>query len=83
MDLIVVLCMCIGSAVAWLVALYAERGAYLLFWNTFFGMAGAALCALAIAWVAPKVGLVGLVIGGPPLAFLAIVIGQTIRRALA
>ena len=63
--LTVTLCMCIGTAVAWLFALYTPRGAHLLFWNTFFGMLGAALCALAIFRFAPVLSVVGLVIAGP------------------
>jgi hypothetical protein len=80
--LTITLCMSIGSAVAWLVALYTPGGAYLLFWNTLFGMMGAALCALAIAWIAPALGVAALVIAGPVCAGLAIVAGQAMRRAL-
>ena len=82
MDILTIaLCMSIGSAVAWLIALYTHRGVHLLFWNTFFGMAGAALCALLIAWTAPALGVVGLVIAGPIFAVLTIVAGNAIRRA--
>ena len=81
--LTVALCMSIGTAVAWLVALYSDRGPYLLLWDNMFGMTGAALCAAAIAWLAPAVGAVGLVIAGPLCAYLAIVAGQAIRRALS
>ena len=75
------LCMSIGTAVAWLIALYTPGGAYLLFWNTFFGMLGTALCAWAIIAFAPVLGVVGLVIAGPFFALLAIVLGNAIRRA--
>ena len=81
-TLTIALCMCIGSAVAWLIALYTERGAYLLFWNVMFGMVGAALCALAIAWIAPAFVVAGLVMAGPFCALLMIVGGQALRRAL-
>ena len=80
--LTVTLCMCIGTAVAWLFALYTPRGAHLLFWNTFFGMLGAALCALAIFRFAPVLGVVGLVIAGPLCAVLMIVAGNAIRHAI-
>ena len=69
--------------VAWLIAIYTERGAHLIIWNHLFGTAGTALCALAIAWFAPKLGVVGLVIAGPLCAVLMIVAGHAVRRALA
>ena len=84
MDILTVaLCLSIGTAVAWLVALYSDRGPYLLLWDNMFGMTGAALCAVAIAWLAPAAGAVGLVIAGPVCAYLVIVAGQAIRRALS
>jgi len=76
------LSVCIGTAVAWLLAIYTERGASLLIWNHVFGIAGAALCALAISWVAPSWGVVGLLIVGPPCALLAVLAGNAVRRAL-
>ena len=76
------LVLCIGNAVAWLIALYTEHGAYLLLWNLLFACVGAALCALAIAWIVPTLGVVGLLIAGPPVALLAIYTGQAIRRAV-
>jgi hypothetical protein len=79
--LTIALVLCIGNAVAWLIALYTERGAYLLLWNLLFGTVGAALCALAITWLAPTLGVAGLVIAGPVFAVLAIVTGQAVRRA--
>ena len=74
------LCLCIGSMVAWLIAIYTQRGASLLIWNHVFGIAGAALCALAIAWVAPLWATVGLVMAGPPSALFVILAGNAIRR---
>lgn len=83
MDFLTVsLCMSIGTAVAWLVALYTPGGTYLLFWNTFFGMLGAFLCLWAIVSIAPAFRVVVLVIAGPVCAWLAIVAGNTIRRAI-
>ena len=76
------LCLCIGTAVAWLIAIYTERGAYLLIWNHLFGIAGAALCALGVAWVAPSLGVVGLVTAGPLCAGLMSLAGHAVRRAL-
>jgi hypothetical protein len=77
-----ILCLCIGTTVAWLIAIYTERGASLLIWNHVFGIAGAALCALALIWVAPSWGIVGLLMAGPPCAFLVILVGNAVRRAL-
>jgi hypothetical protein len=76
------LCMSIGTAVAWLIALYTEDGAHRLFWNTFFGMLGAFLCALAILRFAPVLGVVGLVMAGPIAAWLAIIGGNALRRMI-
>lgn len=74
------LCLSIGSAVAWLIALYTRNGAYRLFWNTFFGMLGAFLTALAIARYAPILGVVGLLMAGPIVALLTILIGNAVKR---
>ena len=77
-----ILCLCIGTTVAWLIAIYTEHGASLLIWNHVFGIAGAAFCALALVWVAPTWGIVGLLLFGPPCAFLLILVGNAVRRAL-
>src|SRR5688572_22794915 len=69
--LTVSIAMSIGTAVAWLVALYTTRGSYLLFWNTFFGMAGAFLCLWTAAEMTPALRLIVLVIAGPVCAALA------------
>ncbi len=81
-TLSIALCISIGSCVAWLVALYTPAGTPSLLWNFPLGMAGAALCALAIAWFAPWLGIAGLVIVGPFGAVLIIVAGDAIIRAL-
>jgi hypothetical protein len=81
--LTIALCISIGNAVAWLIALYTDRGVQLLLWDVPFATAGAALCALAIAWIAPTLGVVGLVTAGPLCAVLMIVAGNAIRRALS
>ena len=78
-NLTIALRISIGQAVAWLIALYTERGVHLLFWNVLLATAGAALCALAIAWIAPTLGVVGLVTAGPFCAVLVVVAGHAIR----
>jgi hypothetical protein len=78
-NLTIVLCISIGQAVAWLITLYTERGVHLLFWNVLFATAGAALCAVAIAWIAPTLVVIGLVTAGPLCAVLTIVGGHAIR----
>jgi hypothetical protein len=80
-NLTIALCISIGQAVAWLIALYTERGVHLLFWNVLFATVGAALCALAIAWIAPTFGLLGLVTAGPVCAVLMVVAGHALRIA--
>jgi hypothetical protein len=75
-------CLSIGSAVSWLIALYTSRGVQLLLWDFPFATMGAALCAAAIAWVAPTLGIVGLVIAGPVFATLMIFAGDAVRRAV-
>ena len=81
-TLSIALSISIGSAVAWLAALYTPAGTASLLWNVPLGMAGAALCALAVAWLAPWLGVAGLVIAGPFGAALLIVAGGAIVRAL-
>ena len=83
MDILTIaLCLSVGSAVAWLVALYTKRGVQQLLWDVPFAIAGAALCALAAAWIAPKLVVVSLVTAGPVCAVLLIFTGDAIRRAL-
>ena len=80
--LTIALCMSIGNAVAWLIALYTERGVRLLLWDVPFATIGAALCAISVAWIEPKLVVVGLVTAGPVCAALMIIAGNAIRRAL-
>ena len=83
MDILTIaLCMSIGSAVPWLIALYTERGVQLLLWDVPLATVGAALCALALAWIAPTLVVVGLLTAGPVCAVLMMVAGDAIRRAL-
>lgn len=81
-DLVtIVLCMCIGNVVAWLIALYTERGMEFLIWNVVLGSTGAALCGGALAWLALPFGLIWLLIFGPLCALFAIRACHTARRA--
>jgi hypothetical protein len=82
-NLAIALCLCIGSAVAWLLAIYSERGAYQLIANVAFGIVGTALCALAIAWIDPTLVVPALVMAGPLCAILMIVVGQATSRAVS
>lgn len=81
-HLIIALCISIGNAVAWLLALYTTRGVRLLLWDVLFGMTGAAMCAFILVSVTPELALVGLVVAGPLCALLMIYAGDAIRRAL-
>jgi hypothetical protein len=80
--LTIALCLSIGSAVAWMFALYSARGPYLLFWDTLFGMIGAGLCAVGIAYFVPIIGVAGLVTAGPICSAIVIVASHAIRRAI-
>jgi hypothetical protein len=81
-DLTIALVLCIGSGVAWLLALYTERGFYRLLWNVPLGIAGAALCALTLSWTGPLTQAVGLFTVAPLSAVLMIFAGHAVRRAL-
>ena len=83
MDLLsIALCISIGNAVAWSIALFTQQGVHLLLWNMHFGTLGAALCVLAIAWIAPPIGVIGLVTAGPLCALLMIVVGDAVIHAV-
>ena len=77
------LIMSIGSAVAWLVALYSSRGPAYLILDVAFGMIGAILCALAITWFDDRFRVAGLVMAGPFCALLTIGAGHIVRRFVA
>ena len=81
--LIIALCMSVGNAVAWLIALYTDRGVRLLLWDVPFATLGAVLCAVAVGRVAPTLVVVALVTAGPLCALLMMAVGNTIRRALS
>lgn len=78
----IILCMCIGNMVAWLMAIYTERGAYNLLWNFVLGTAGAVLCGLVVVRLAPDLGVAGFLAGGPVCAILMIRAGHTAWRHL-
>jgi hypothetical protein len=83
MDILTIaLCISIGNAVAWLMALYTKRGVTFLLWDVPFATAGAALCALAVTLISTKLVVVTLVTVGPLCALLLIFTGHAIRRAL-
>ena len=83
MDFVVgCLCLSIGCAVAWLMALYTPRGEQMLIWDTVVGTAGAVLSALILWWIAPIYIVVGLLFLGPIFARLAIAFADLVRRSL-
>ena len=81
-NLSIAICLSIGCAVPWMLALYTARGERLLLWDMPLAMAGAAACALAVSWTSPTVRLVVLVAAGPLCAALMIFAGDAARRAL-
>ena len=64
-------------------ALYTSRGERMLIGDTFAGIAGAALAAIVLWWTAPVYVVVGLLILGPILAWLAIGVADLVRRSLS
>jgi len=80
--LTVALCLSIGNAVAWLLALYTDRGMEMLIWNVAFGVVGATLCALAISVVGLPYGTIWLLAIGPFCGLLQILAGHAIRRVV-
>jgi hypothetical protein len=81
-NLTIALCISIGSGVPWLIAVYSDNGARHLIGNSVFGLAGTACGASAFNWISPTYGIVGLISVGPVIAFLTIVAGQAIKRAI-
>jgi hypothetical protein len=80
-PLSIALCLSIGCCTGWTFGLYARDGVRLLLWYVSLGAAGAALCALAIGWLAPWLGVTGLVIAGPAFALGLILAGDAVIRA--
>ena len=81
-NLTLALCISIGTAVPWLMAIYSENRARQLLGNSVLGLLGTVVCAIAINWISPTYGLVGLVTVGPVTAFLTIAAGQAVKRAI-
>jgi len=79
-NLIIAICLSIGCAVPWLLALYTERGERLLLLDTLLAMAGAAACAFAFSFASPTIRLIALVLAGPLFAVLMILAGDAARR---
>ena len=82
-NLTIALCISIGSAVPWLMAIHSEFSARQLVWNTAFSMVGVTLCALVLDWITPTYAILGLVAAGPFCALLTVVAGQAVKRAFA
>ena len=81
-NLTIMLCICIGTGVPWLVAIYSESGARQLIGNSVFALAGTAFGALAFNWISPTYSIIALISAGPLVALLAIVAGQATKRAI-
>ncbi len=81
-NMSIIVAMCIGNMVAWLMAIYTERGAWNLMWNVILGAAGAIVWGLAIARVMPDFRVAGLLAGGPLFAMLTILAGHAAWRQL-
>jgi hypothetical protein len=77
------ICLSIGCAVAWVLALYTPRGEAFLLGDTFFATAGAVLCALILWWTAPVYIVVGLLFLGPFFARGAIALTDLVRRSVS
>ena len=77
MDFLVgVLCISIGCAMAWVLALYTGRGPAQLIADTALGIAGVAICAYVLADLTPVLRLAGVVVLGLPASYLAIRLGD-------
>ena len=61
----IVLCICIGTGVPWLVAIYSDTGARQLIENSVFGLIGVTLGALAFGWISHTYSLLALISAGP------------------
>lgn len=81
-NLTIAVCLSIGCAVPWLLALYTPRGERMLLWDTLLAMAGAAACAFAFSWTSTTVRLIALVGAGPVCAYLMIAVGDRARRMM-
>jgi hypothetical protein len=76
------LSICIGTGVPWLVALFSESRARQLIANSAFSLAGTMLGAFAFHWISPTYGIIALISVGPVISLLAIAAGQRATRAI-
>jgi len=81
-NLTIAICLSIGCAIPWVMALYTQRGERRLLSDTLLAVAGAAACAFAVSFTSPTIRLVALVLAGPLFAVLAILAGDAARRML-
>jgi hypothetical protein len=81
-NLIIALCISIGTGVPWLIAIYSDNGARQLIENSVFGLVGTAVGASAFNWISPTYGIIALISLGPVVAFLTIIAGQAVKRAI-
>jgi hypothetical protein len=81
-NLTIALCISIGTGVPWLIAIYSDTGARQLIENSVFGLVGTAFGASAFNWISHTYGIVALVSLGPVVAFLTIIAGQAVKRAI-
>lgn len=81
-NLTIALCISIGTGVPWLIAIYSDTGARQLIENSVFGLVGTAFGASAFNWISSTYGIVALVSLGPVVAFLTIIAGQAVKRAI-
>ena len=82
-NLTIMLCICIGTGVPWLIAIHSDDGARQLISGSIFGMVGTVLSALAFDWISPTYSILTLISVGPVIALLSIVAGQAAKRAIA
>jgi len=81
-HLSIFIAICIANTVAWLLAIYTERGARNLLWNVVFGTVGTLLLGLAIGWINPPHPTAILLFAGPICALLAIWAGHVAKQRL-
>ena len=81
-NLIIALCISIGTGVPWLIAIYSDNGARQLIENSVFGLVGTAAGASAFNWISPTYSIITLISLGPVVAFLTIIAGQAVKRAI-
>jgi hypothetical protein len=81
-NLTILLCICIGTGVPWLIAIHSDDGARQLISGNIFGMVGTAASALVFDWISPTYSILALISVGPPIALVTIVAGQVAKRAI-